>query len=225
MFYPDYQSVSYNKVRARFERTWGTELNPDTGLTVTEVIKSILDGGVRGMYMLGENPFLSDPNINKVRKALSKLDFLVVGHLPHRDRGVRRRGPAGLVVALEKDGTYTNTDRRVQIGRKVFDPPGDARVDWEIVQDIARRVGLDWNYSSPSEIFDEMVPLMPDYANLTHDNLGRTASCTRSRTRTTATAPWCCSTSGSTPPTGSPTWMPAEWLPARSCPARSSRSC
>ena len=73
---------------------------------------------------------------------------------------------------LEKDGSYTNTDRRVQLGRKVMDPPGQARVDWEIVQAIAQRIGLDWNYASPSEIFDEMVALMPSYANLKHDNLG-----------------------------------------------------
>ena len=172
MFYPDYRSVSDSKVRARFERAWGTELNPDTGLTVTEVIKSILDGGVRGMYMLGENPFLSDPNINKVRKALSKLDFLVVQDIFLTETAEFADVVLPASSYLEKDGTYTNTDRRVQLGRKVFDPPGDARVDWEIVQDIARRLGLDWNYSSPSEIFDEMVPLMPDYANLTHDNLG-----------------------------------------------------
>src|SRR6201999_3486395 len=75
---------------------------------------------------------------------------------------------------LEKDGTYTNTDRRVQLGRKVLDPPGDARVDWEVVQEIAQRVGLDWSYESPRDIFDEMVSLMPNYANLSYDNLGLT---------------------------------------------------
>ncbi|MGH3951752.1 MAG: molybdopterin-dependent oxidoreductase, partial [Pseudonocardiaceae bacterium] len=172
MFYPNYQPATDSLTRALFEQAWGTELNPNNGLTVTEVIKSILDDGVRGMYMLGENPFLSDPNINKVRKALSKLDFLVVQDIFLTETAEFADVILPASSYLEKDGTYTNTDRRVQLGRKVFDPPGDARVDWQIVQDIARRLGLDWNYPSPREIFDEMVPLMSDYANLTYDNLG-----------------------------------------------------
>lgn len=172
MFYPNYQPASDHETREQFELAWGTELNPDNGLTVTEVIASILDGGVRGMYMLGENPFLSDPNTNKVRKALSQLDFLVVQDIFLTETAEFADVVLPASSYLEKDGTYTNTDRRVQLGRKVFDPPGEARVDWEIVQDIARRLGLDWNYQSPREIFDEMVPLMPDYANLTYDNLG-----------------------------------------------------
>ncbi|WP_046469243.1 formate dehydrogenase subunit alpha [Allosalinactinospora lopnorensis] len=172
MFYPNYQSAGDEKARVLFEEAWGTELNPEKGLTVTEIIKSILDGGVRGMYMLGENPFLSDPNINKVRKALSQLDFLVVQDIFLTETAEFADVILPASSYLEKDGTYTNTDRRVQRGRKVFDPPGDARVDWEIVQEIAQRLGLDWNYRSPQEVFDEMVPLMPDYANLSYDNLG-----------------------------------------------------
>ncbi|MGH3474677.1 MAG: formate dehydrogenase subunit alpha [Aeromicrobium sp.] len=172
MFYPNYQGVSEPKTKAMFEEAWGTELNGEKGLTVTEVIKSILDDGVRGMYMLGENPFLSDPNINKVRKALSKLDFLVVQDIFLTETAEFADVILPASSYLEKDGTYTNTDRRVQLGRKVFDPPGDARVDWEIVQEIAQRLGLDWTYESPREVFDEMVPLMPDYANLDYDNLG-----------------------------------------------------
>jgi formate dehydrogenase major subunit len=174
MFYPNYQSATDDEARVRFEQAWGTELNPENGLTVTEVIKSILDDGVRGMYMLGENPFLSDPNINKVRKALSKLDFLVVQDIFLTETAEFADVILPASSYLEKDGTYTNTDRRVQRGRKAFDPPGDARVDWEVVQDIARRLGLDWHYRSPREVFEEMVPLMPDYTNLTYDNLGST---------------------------------------------------
>ena len=172
MFYPNYQSVAEQETRVLFEEAWGTELNPDNGLTVTEIIKSILDDGVRGMYMLGENPFLSDPNINKVRKALSKLDFLVVQDIFLTETAEFADVILPASSYLEKDGTYTNTDRRVQLGRKVFDPPGKARVDWEIVQDIAQRLGLDWSYESPRQVFDEMVPLMPDYANLDYENLG-----------------------------------------------------
>ncbi len=176
MFYPDYQNADSAEVRERFEQAWGTTgLNPEKGLTVTEIISSILSpGGVRGMYMMGENPFLSDPNINKVRKALAALDFLVV-----QDIFITETAEFADVILpassyLEKDGTYTNTDRRVQLGRTVLDPPGQARVDWEIVCDIARRVGLDWSYDSPREVFDEMVSVMPNYANLSYDNLGGT---------------------------------------------------
>jgi formate dehydrogenase major subunit len=173
MFYPDYQGVDTEKTRLRFEQAWGRPLDPKRGLTVTEIIKSALaPGGVRGMYMLGENPFLSDPNINKVRKALAALDFLVVQDIFLTETAEFADVILPASSYLEKDGTYTNTDRRVQLGRKVMDPPGQARVDWEVVQDIANRVGLDWHYSSPSEVFDEMVALMPSYRNLRHDNLG-----------------------------------------------------
>src|SRR4051794_16208077 len=174
MFYPGYQGVDVDKIRVRFEEAWGTPaLDRKRGLTVTEIIKSVLEpDGVRGMYMLGENPFLSDPNINKVRKALSALDFLVVQDIFLTETAEFADVILPATSYLEKNGTYTNTDRRVQLGRKVMDPPGQARPDWEIVQDIARRIGLDWSYGDPSEVFDEMVALVPSYANLHYDNLG-----------------------------------------------------
>jgi formate dehydrogenase major subunit len=173
MFYPDYQRADDASVRERFERAWGVSgLDPDRGLTVTEIIGSILAGGVRGMYMLGENPFLSDPNINKVRKALSALEFLVVQDIFLTETAEFADVILPATSYLEKDGSYTNTDRRVQLGRKVLDPPGQARADWEIVQDLGQRLGLDWNYTHPREVFDEMVAVMPSYANLSYDNLG-----------------------------------------------------
>ena len=162
MFYPDYQGVDGDATRERFEQAWGVPLDPKRGLTVTEIIKSALQpGGVRGMYMLGENPFLSDPNINKVRKALTALEFLVVQDIFLTETAEFADVILPATSYLEKDGTYTNTDRRVQLGRKALDPPGQARPDWEIEQDLARRLGLDWDYGDPSEIFDEMVALMP----------------------------------------------------------------
>ncbi len=174
MFYPDYQGVDRTDTQRRFEEAWGAPLNPNRGLTVTEIIKSVLaPGGVRGMYMMGENPFLSDPNINKVRKALAMLEFLVVQDIFLTETAEFADVILPASSYLEKDGSYTNTDRRVQLGRKVLDPPGQARVDWEIIQDIARRIGLDWSYSRPSEVFDEMVRLMPSYENLSYANLGR----------------------------------------------------
>ena len=175
MFYPDYAKADDPAVRARFEQAWGTgDLDPKRGLTVTEIIGSALKGGVRGMYMLGENPFLSDPNINKVRTALAALEFLVVQDIFLTETAEFADVILPASSYLEKDGTYTNTDRRVQLGRKVLDSPGEARLDWQVVQDIANRIGLGWTYSSPREIFDEMVSVIPSYKNLTYDNLGLT---------------------------------------------------
>ena len=148
MFYPDYQKADDPGVKARFEQAWGTgDLDPKRGLTVTEIIGSALKGGVRGMYMLGENPFLSDPNINKVRKALAALEFLVVQDIFLTETAEFADVILPASSYLEKDGTYTNTDRRVQLGHKVLDTPGEARVDWQVVQDIANRVGLGWDYA------------------------------------------------------------------------------
>ncbi len=172
MFYPDYQPVDAPAVRERFEEAWGVSLDPEKGLTVTEIVGSALQGGVKGMYMMGENPFLSDPNINKVRKALSMLDFLVVQDIFLTETAEFADVILPATSYLEKDGTYTNTDRRVQRGRKVLDPPGEAREDWKIIQDISNRVGLEMKYDHPSEIFDELVGVMPNYAGLTYDNLG-----------------------------------------------------
>jgi len=173
MYYPDYKKAEDPEVRARFERIWETDnLDPKKGLTVTEIIGSVLKGGVRGMYMMGENPFLSDPNINKVRKALSALEFLVVQDIFLTETAEFADVILPATSYLEKDGTYTNTDRRVQLGRKVLDPPGQARPDWEVVQDIANRIGLGWDYTSPREVFEEIVAVMANYANLSYDNLG-----------------------------------------------------
>src|SRR5690349_20094179 len=165
MFYPDYQGVTIDETRERFEKAWGTELDHEKGLTVTEIIGSALKGGVRGMYMLGENPFLSDPNINKVRKALATLEFLVVQDIFLTETCEFADVILPASSYLEKDGTYTNTDRRVQLGRKVMDPPGQARVDWEVVQDIANRIGLGWNYTSARDVFEEIVSVMASYTN------------------------------------------------------------
>jgi formate dehydrogenase major subunit len=174
MMYPDYQPVDAPGVRERFEEAWGVQLDPNKGLTVTEIVGSALQGGVKAMYMMGENPFLSDPNINKVRKALSVLDFLVVQDIFLTETAEFADVILPATSYLEKDGTYTNTDRRVQLGRKVLDPPGEAREDWKITQELSNRIGLPMDYEHPSEIFDELVSVMPNYAGLKYDNLGST---------------------------------------------------
>ena len=219
MFYPDYQKADDPGVKARFEQAWGsTDLDPKRGLTVTEIIGSALKGGVRGMYMLGENPFLSDPNINKVRKALSALEFLVVQDIFLTETAEFADVILPASSYLEKDGTYTNTDRRVQLGRKVLDPPGQARVDWEVVQDIANRIGLDWRYASSREIFEEMVSVIPSYRNLSYDNLGLTGKLYPNPDPEHSDGTVVMFTEKFNTNDGLAHLVPAEWLPARELP-------
>jgi formate dehydrogenase major subunit len=172
MMFPDYQRVDNARAQEKFRAAWGVALDDKPGLTVTEIVGSALKGGVRGMYMMGENPFLSDPNVNKVRKALAALEFLVVQDIFLTETAEFADVVLPATSFLEKEGTYTNTDRRVQIGRKVVDPPGQARPDWEVICDIGNRIGLEMDYGHPREVFEEMVALSPAYAGLTYDNLG-----------------------------------------------------
>lgn len=172
MVYPDYQPVGDPEVRAKFETAWGRDLSPDPGLTVVEITRAALEGGIRGMYILGENPFLSDPNVNKVRKALANLEFLVVQDIFLTETAEFADVILPASAYLEKEGTYTNTDRRVQLGRPALRLPGEARLDWQIVQAISNRLGYPMDYQSSSEIFDEMAALTSSYATLSHENLG-----------------------------------------------------
>jgi len=174
MVYPDYQSVEDPAVREKFEQAWGVELDAKPGLTVVEIMGAALDGVIRGMYMMGENPFLSDPNVNKVRKALTNLEFLVVQDIFLTETAEFADVILPATTFFEKSGTYTNTDRRVQVGRKALQPPGGARQDWEITCEIGARMGYPMEYDSPEEVFSEFTALAPSYAGLTYDNLGLT---------------------------------------------------
>ena len=174
MVYPDYQSVAAPEVRAKFEAAWGRELDPNPGLTVVEIMKAALAGSIRGMYILGENPFISDPNSNKVRKALSALDFLVVQDIFLTETAEFADVILPASSYFEKSGTYTNTDRRVQLGQPVLTSPGEARQDWQIICQIAGRLGFPMEYESPAEVFAEFAGLTTNYNGLTHENLGPT---------------------------------------------------
>ena len=174
MVYPDYQRVDNPAVREQFEKAWGVPLDPKPGLTVVEIAHGALQGTIKGMYMMGENPFLSDPNINKVRKALSNLEFLVVQDIFLTETAEFADVILPASSFPEKEGTYTNTDRRVQLGRKALEPPGQARLDWQIICEISTRMGYPMHYNSPEEIFREMTPLTPSYAGLTYERLGKT---------------------------------------------------
>jgi len=174
MVYPDYQSVADADTRARFEQAWQTTLDPQPGLTVVEIMAAALEGSIRGMYILGENPFISDPNSNKVRRALAALEFLVVQDIFLTETAEFADVILPASSYFEKDGTFTNTDRRVQLGRRVLQSPGDAREDWQILCEIGRRMGVDMPYETVSQVFDEFVGLSDNYRGLSYDNLGPT---------------------------------------------------
>jgi formate dehydrogenase major subunit len=173
MVFPDYQSVKDAKARAKFEALWGVKLDGEPGLTVVEVMHAIEKGQIRGMYIMGENPAMSDPNVAHARAAIAKLEHLVVQDIFLTETA----GFADVILPAsafpEKTGTFTNTDRRVQLGRKAIDPPGEARQDLWIIQEIARRMGLAWNYAGPQEVFAEMRRAMPSIAGITWERLER----------------------------------------------------
>jgi formate dehydrogenase major subunit len=172
MVYPDYQPVGDDAIRRKFEDAWGKSLPPDPGLTVVEIMHGALEGSIKGMYIMGENPFLSDPNVNKVRKGLGQLEFLAVQDIFLTETAEFADVILPASSYMEKLGTYTNTDRRVQIGRPVLDLPGEARLDWQILCDLSTRMGYPMEYASPEEIFAEFAGLTDAYSTLSYANLG-----------------------------------------------------
>ncbi len=178
MVYPDYQPVADKEVRQNFEKLWGQELNPVPGKTVVEIMHAIHDGELNGLYIMGENPAMSDPNLNHAREALSMLDHLIVQDIFFTETCSYADVILPASAFPEKDGTFTNTDRRVQMGRKAINPPGNARQDLWIIQEIARRIGLDWHYNGPKEVFSEMREAMPSIAGMTWERLEKEDSLT-----------------------------------------------
>ena len=178
MVFPDYQRVDNPQALARFEKLWGAKLDPKPGLTVVEIVHAILDGDIRGMYVMGENPAMSDPDANHAREALAKLDWLVVQEIFLTETCYYADVILPATAWPEKDGTVTNTDRMVQLGRKAVDAPGEARPDLWIIQELARRLGLDWNYGGPQDVFNEMRKAMNSIAGITWERLEAESSVT-----------------------------------------------
>jgi formate dehydrogenase major subunit len=178
MVYPDYQSVEKAAVRELFEAFWGQSLDPKRGLTVVEIMRAIHAGEIRGMFIEGENPAMSDPDLNHARHALAMLDHLVVQDLFLTETAFHADVVLPASAFAEKAGSFTNTDRRVQIAQPVVPPPGDARQDWWIIQELARRMGLDWSYAGPADVFAEMAQVMPSLANITWERLEREGAVT-----------------------------------------------
>ncbi len=171
MMYPDYRRVDDVQAQAKFEAAWGRKLDGKPGLTVVEIMDDILAGGIKGMYIMGENPAMSDPDANHAREALAALEHLVVQDIFLTETAYLADVILPASSFAEKTGSFTNTDRVVQLGRQALDPPGDARQDLWIIQQMARRLGLDWAYAGPAAVFDEMRSLMPSIAGITWDRL------------------------------------------------------
>jgi formate dehydrogenase major subunit len=178
MVYTDYQSVEKPEVHAFFEDFWGQKLDPKKGLTVVEIIRAIHAGEIRGLYVEGENPAMSDPDLNHARQALAMLDHLVVQDLFLTETAYHADVVLPASAFAEKSGSFTNTDRRIQLSKPVVSPPGDARQDLWIIQEIGKRLGLDWNYSGPADVFTEMAKTAPFLDNITWERLEREGAVT-----------------------------------------------
>jgi formate dehydrogenase major subunit len=178
MMFPDYQRVDNADANAWFSNYWHAELDKKAGLTVVEIMHAILEGNIRGMYVMGENPAMSDPNLNHARAALAALDHLVV-----QDMFLTETAAFADVVLpasgwAEKDGTVSNTDRRVQLGRAAVPLPGEARQDLWIIRDIGKGIGMDWDYNHVSEVYEEMRGAMKSISGITWERLNESSSVT-----------------------------------------------
>ncbi len=171
MMLPDYGRVGQDAVRSRFEDLWGKKLDPEPGLTVVEIVHAIHEGAIKGMYIMGENPAMSDPDAHHARSALAKLEHLVVQDLFLTETATYADVVLPASAWPEKDGTVTNTNRQVQMGRAALPLPGEARQDWWVIQELARRIGLDWRYQHPRDVFAEMAQAMPSLANISWQRL------------------------------------------------------
>jgi formate dehydrogenase alpha subunit len=171
--YPGYQRVDNPAVREKFEKAWGKNLSEKPGLTITEMVQAAYEGQLKALYVMGENPMLSEPDLNHAREALTRLEMLVVQDIFLTETAQLADVILPAASFAEKDGTFTNTERRVQRVRKTLDPPGEARLDWEIIAEVSRRLGYPMNYHSSPEIMDEIARLTPIYGGINHDRLNR----------------------------------------------------
>ncbi len=171
MVFPDYQPISIPENVNFFEKYWNTKLDPEPGLTVVEIMEAIYNKEILGLYVMGENPAMSDPNANHAREALARLDTLIVQDIFLTETAYLADIVLPASAFPEKTGTFTNTDRRVQLGRKAVNPPGDAKQDWWIIQELAKKLDLDWNYNGPDEIYDELRNCMNSIKNISWERL------------------------------------------------------
>jgi formate dehydrogenase major subunit len=226
MMYPDYQRVDSGDARERFARAWGVppeRLDDRPGLTVVEVMKAIDAGQVRGMYIMGENPAMSDPDADHARRAIAKLEMLVVQDIFLTETCYLADVILPASAFPEKTGTFTNTDRMVQLGRQALQPPGDARQDLWIIREMARRIGLDWSHygegiESVAAVFDEMRHTMPSIGGITWERLQREHSVTYPCTHEGDSGQPVVFDDGFPTPSGKARFVPADIIPANERP-------
>ncbi|MBW7988848.1 MAG: formate dehydrogenase subunit alpha [Planctomycetes bacterium] len=169
--YPGYQSVEDSKIRAKFEKAWSKKLSPNKGLTVVEIFHAVETGDIKAIYIVGENPALSDPNLNRTRKALDMVDFLVVQDIFLSETAEYADVVLPSACFAEKNGTFTNTERRVQRIRTAVPPPGQSRSDWEIICDLSTKLGYEMSYDSAGHIMDEIASITPIYGGMSYERI------------------------------------------------------
>lgn len=168
-----YQPVSDPKIIEKFSKAWGKKLSDRPGLTITDMIPAMLEGKLKGLYIIGENPKLSDPDWNHLNHALKELDFMVVQELFLSETAQVADVVFSAASVAEKEGTITNTERRCMRMRKAIEPIGNTLSDWEIICKLSTAMGYEMNYENPEEIFNEIRSLTPkSYAGMTYDRLG-----------------------------------------------------
>ena len=171
--YPGYQRVDDPIIREKFEKFWNKKLNPEKGLYLPEMIEGVYNKTVKALYIMGENPYLSDPDQTHVIEAFENTDFMIVQDIFLSETAEMADVVLPAAAAPEEEGHFTNTERRIQRLRKAVNPPGEAKADWEIIQLIANAMGSDWNYSSAKDIFEEINLVTPQYAGISWDRVGR----------------------------------------------------
>lgn len=168
---PGYQKVFKPEVVEKFEKVWNVKLSSKIGLTIPEILDGAEHGSIKFLYIMGENPMVSDPDINHVRKSLNNLDFLVVQDIFLTETAELADVVLPAASFAEKDGTFSNTERRVQRVRKAINPVGNSKPDWQIIMDIMNKLGYNKKYNHPSEIMDEIAGVTPSYAGISYDRL------------------------------------------------------
>jgi predicted molibdopterin-dependent oxidoreductase YjgC len=181
--YSGYQSVTLESSREKFETAWGAPMSTKVGLTVTEMIPAAGEDKVKALYILGEDPIMSDPDSNHIRHCLEECDFILLEEIFPSETSPYADVILPGVSFAEKTGTFTNTERRIQMVHKAIEAPGEARPDWLIITELANRVLSSgehrinpapygsWNYEDSSQIMDEIAALTPSYAGVSHDRL------------------------------------------------------
>lgn len=169
--YPGYQRVDLPEAREKFEKAWGVSLSPVPGLTSTEMMNAAAEGKIKAMYIMGENPIITDPNMHHTVRALKNLEFLVVQDIFMTDTSQLADVVLPAACSFEKDGTFSNTERKVQLVRKAVEPPGEARDDLSIIMEISKRLGYQMNYVSPAQVMEEYGRLWPAMGGISHDRL------------------------------------------------------